>query len=307
MGLLNCGERRTQPLADKQLQSATASEQQQGHIKQRIATGFTRAASRYDQQAQVQRDIAREALALFAEDCASGAQAGGTLLDLGCGTGRETAMLRPFATRIYALDLSFGMLEYAQQQAPTANSNTLDTAANGDGGEVHKTVWVHGDFDQLPLLDNSVDRAFSSMALQWSGQPRRFFNELYRVLQPAGRAVLAIMAAGSLAELRQSWRALDRQPHINQLHSAELYRDWAGSAGFAVHLQQRSFTSLHPDVRSVMHSIKDVGAGVRTHTGANSPLTRAQLTRMQAVYIQQFGVNGKLPLTYQVGFLQLIK
>ena len=63
-------------------------------LKSRIAKQFSRAATRYDAAAQVQIDIANDALGLFVEICHNNnLTLPKRIIDIGCGTGRVTREL----------------------------------------------------------------------------------------------------------------------------------------------------------------------------------------------------------------------
>jgi SAM-dependent methyltransferase len=105
---------------------------------------------------------------------------GDILLDLGCGGGIDTILaahaVAPAGTAI-GLDMLPEMLEVA-----TANAAT---------GRVLNVEWRQGELEAIPLPDRSVDVAISNGVVNLSPRKSRVFAELFRVLRPGGRAVLA--------------------------------------------------------------------------------------------------------------------
>ena len=129
--------------------------------KSRIAKQFSRAATHYNSAADVQLDIAFDAKNLLPEFVHLG-------LDIGCGTGRISQHLAENCDSLIAMDLAFGMLNYAQQQ---------DVAS---ATSIH---WLQGDAEHLPLGDESVNLVFSSMALQWCPAQIQVMSEINRVMK----------------------------------------------------------------------------------------------------------------------------
>ncbi|MFT4789853.1 MAG: malonyl-CoA O-methyltransferase [Paraglaciecola sp.] len=262
---------------------ATTDEQQ---LKRRIARQFSRAAAHYDQVAQVQSDIAFDALAMLEQ----GYQ---RLLDIGCGTGRTSGQLQSRCTDLLAMDLAQGMLVHARSQATLRGQSPIH--------------WVGGDAERLPFATGSINGVYSSMVLQWCENVSMVCSEIYRVLPSDGHGVLAIMCQGSMHELQGSWQGIDSQRHVNRLHSGEHWQQGALAAGFKVKYLQKSYTTWHDNVRQLLGSIKQIGANVLTSTGNHAPINRQTFIELEAQYQGTYGVNGRLPLTYEVCFIQLRK
>jgi len=139
-----------------------------------------------------------ETLAPWVEALAAilGGQKGGTLLDVGAGTGR---FVRPMEARcgasVIGLDASPGMLHRAISKDPLG-------------------LWVLGDAQALPIRPSAVDGAFMVMVLQHLADGPAAIRELYRVVRPDGRAVAITSSWARLAEtpvgLFPGVRRLDR-------------------------------------------------------------------------------------------------
>ncbi|MFT4940051.1 MAG: malonyl-CoA O-methyltransferase [Paraglaciecola sp.] len=255
--------------------------------KERVARQFSRAANTYDQAAEVQVDIAFDAMQML-QGCYS------NLVDIGCGTGRVSQQLAARCDKLLAMDLAEGMLSYAAQKYSSCDNKSNIT-------------WLLADAENLPLRSNSADAVFSTMALQWCQNIEQVCQEVYRVLRPKGDAVLAILCEGSMQELQQCWRKIDSQRHVNQFFSQQSWRYAARQAGFTVNSHEQSYQTWHNNVRDLLGSIKAIGANVVTETGNHAPVSRQMLNDLQECYAQQYSCQGKLPLTYQVCFLQLSK
>lgn len=264
--------------------------QQNKALKQHIAEQFSASAACYDEKAHIQGEIGKAAVALWKEHKVE------MLLDIGCGTGSLTATLSQHAQQVIGFDLSLGMLAFSRQR-------NAKLAENHEGS-FH---WLAGDADDLPFANNVADGIFSSMALQWSENIPACFNEIYRVARPGAKVLLGIMSQGSIAELQQSFAVIDDEPHTNQFYSQQYLFESAQNAGFKGKASTQIFQSWHESVLSVMHSIKDIGAGVVNHRTGVTPLTKSRLKRLQQQYQQQFSQEKGLPLSYHVTFLELTK
>jgi len=111
------------------------------------------------------------------------------VLDLGTGTGivALAAAARPnFAGRIVAVDLSEGMLCAAKQRAAQEDS----------GGRLD---FCRMDAEALALQSASFDVALSLFALLHFPNPLLALRELFHVLRPGGRLVLAVGSGPSWA------------------------------------------------------------------------------------------------------------
>jgi malonyl-CoA O-methyltransferase len=275
---------------------AVNTEQQ---LKSKIARQFSRAAARYDAAAQVQIDIANDALTMLAnEACFSEIKFPERILDIGCGTGRVTRRLANINSQqtphILAMDIALGMLQHAKQQVHNAKN-------------LHNISWLQGDAEFLPLSNNKADAVFSSMALQWCKNSRQVCSEIYRVLAPGASGVLAIMCKGSMHELDICWQKVDSTRHINQFTSAEIWAGEAKAAGLQVKLQQKNYMTWHSDLRALLGSIKQIGANVITNNIQQKAISRYTLSALEESYRQIFGCAEGLPLTYSVCFLTLSK
>jgi len=95
------------------------------------------------------------------------------LLDLGCGTGTLTLMLksRHTSSKVIGLDGDVKILDIAKKKSSSAH---LDIE------------WVYGHSTELPFEDSSVDHIFSSLMFHHltADDKRRTLKECYRVLKP---------------------------------------------------------------------------------------------------------------------------
>jgi len=103
--------------------------------------------------------------------------AGQHLLDLGCGTGRQSLRLAARGARVTALDQSHGMLEKAREK---------DSIGSVDFRE-------HNLEEPLPLGNGTFDGVVSFLVVEHIANLQHFFSEAARVLKPEGWAYVTAM------------------------------------------------------------------------------------------------------------------
>jgi trans-aconitate 2-methyltransferase len=175
-------------------------------------------ADRYDalplpHQGWGRRTIARLALA-----------GGETVLDAGCGTGRDAELLLQQlpAGRVIALDGSASMLARARKRLA------------GAGGRVDV---VHADLvGATPLRElvaGPVDAIMSVAAFHWVHDHPALFRGLADVLRPGGRFAADAGGAGNIASIRRAvGDVLGRRPLPWYFAEADETRERLGQAGF---------------------------------------------------------------------------
>ena len=253
--------------------------------KRAAAASFSRAASTYDQVAELQRQVGSNLLAGLPDDLQPH-----SLVDLGCGTGYFTRALNArFERPVLGLDIAEGMLCFARTKGP------------------EHAVWIAADAEALPLRDSSQDLLFSSLALQWCPDLGRALSEARRVLRPGGCMAFNTLVEGTLGELRGAWEQVDGYIHVNRfMPLAQLQAVLAG-AGFARwHCEVETHVLHYPQLSALTHELKALGAH-NLNAGRPGGLPgRARLRALTPAYENYRQVAG-LPATYQVAQIILYK
>jgi malonyl-CoA O-methyltransferase len=159
---------------------------------------------------------------------------------------------------------------------------------------------LRGDAERLPLQSASCDLLFSSLALQWCANFAAVLSEAGRVLRPGGVLAFSSLCVGTLQELRDSWQAVDGFVHVNRFRRFEDYQRLCGGSDLALlSLQTKPETLYYPDVRSLTHELKALGAH-NLNPGRPGGLTgRTRMLALLNAY-EQFRQPQGLPATYQV-------
>lgn len=244
--------------------------------KQRVAANFSRAATTYDSAAVLQKRVAARVMMGLPTDARPG-----YVLDLGSGTGSQTALLSGHFphSHVTGLDLAMGMLQFARSQCDSAS-------------------WCSGDIESLPFKSESFDLVFSSLAIQWCSF-ETVLEEIHRVLQPGGVFVFSSLASGTMVELEEAWQQVDRDVHINGFDSFEQQQRWLLESGFKQQsFRQQTETLYYPELFQMLRELKALGVNT-VHDGSSGLMSRGRLVRLQEVY-ESFRVDAGLPLSYQV-------
>ena len=125
-----------------------------------------------------------------------------TIVDLGCATGAGSRALSKQFRRahIISIDLSQQMLRQAQHSRSLLGRRSA----------------VQANAAALPLAAHSVDLVFANLLLPWISDLTTLFTEMGRVLRKDGLFVFSALGPDSLRELRQAWRGVSDDAHVNR-------------------------------------------------------------------------------------------
>lgn len=250
--------------------------------KRQARQAFSRAASRYDEVAVLQREIAGRLL----DRLAYIKHQPGVVLDVGAGTGDAThalASLYPEA-RVLALDFSLPMLQQARLREKAGISPDC----------------LCGDAERLPLADGSVELLFSNATLQWCNDLQGTFREFLRVLRPNGMLLFSTFGPDTLMELRASWAVADGGSHVSPFWDMHDIGDAMLQAGLAepvVDVDRLQLT--YDDVPALMRDLKTLGAHNVTRDRQRGLTGKGRLRTMVQAY-EKFRRDGRLPASYEV-------
>ena len=186
---------------------------------------------------------------------------GKAMVELGCGAGRMTRSFARRFERVYAFDVSTGMLSRAQSLLRESDN----------------IVWIQGNGSDLSGLANgSVDFVFSYLVLQHLPTERlvrRYVAEMLRVLKDDG-VFLFQFNSGRAPTMnwkgRLAWNLVDS---LWALGLNRVSRATASCLGFDAAMAGKSWrgASVHPT--SVRETVQAAGGAVREMTGENTAMT----------------------------------
>jgi malonyl-CoA O-methyltransferase len=239
--------------------------------KNAVKDGFSRVAANYDINAKLQETIRNKAM-IFAKDYLPKKAA---ILDVGCGTAEFALEHKNW--NIIGVDISYGMCVVARKK---------------------NTLVINADAMALPLKDECLDAVFSSLALQWLENPIIAIKEILRVLKPEGIAVITTFVHGTLRELEEAFSTVDSAKHISGfIEPSQLLLQVVHTNGLVLEVDERTHTEYYDNVKSLMRSIKNIGANNKLNSRRKGLMTPAQLAKLEKSYKME---NGKIKASWNV-------
>lgn len=252
--------------------------------KKAVKASFSKAAGHYDQFADLQREIGHQLFDLMPVNVKQSS----SILDLGCGTGYFSALLREMNIKasLTCFDLSPQMLQQTAQRKLTP------------------CQYVEGDIDAQPFTAGQFNLIFSNLVLQWSEQLSLSLQQTHHALKNDGNLCFSTLLDGSLFELQQAWKSIDSAVHVNHFLSKEQVLTAVKLAGYQ---QVKIFTETrikkYPDVISVLKALKGIGAN-HVHNRNNKQTSNRQLLNQLELGYQPFkNQDGDYNLSYQVCYI----
>ena len=150
------------------------------------------------------------------------------IVDVGCGAGASSALLRgryPGAEIVLA-DFAAAPLARARR-APSLAARLR--AAFGAARE----HFVCADMDALPLASGACGMLWSNLALAWAPDPAATLREWHRVLEVGGLLMFTSYGPDTLKELRAAFAGADDAPHVHPFVDMHDLGDALVASGFA--------------------------------------------------------------------------
>ena len=172
---------------------------------QRVQQEFTRQAETFDTYAPKADMRVEERF----HDALGGAA--GAVLDLACGPGVVTAAVAGIAKSVVAFDATPAMLEKARQRCARAG--------------LENVAFQQGDAASLPFESGHFDAVVTRLAIHHFETPANVLAELFRVLRPGGRLIIADVTVSENAVEAALQNAIEnlRDPsHVRMLPLTEM-------------------------------------------------------------------------------------
>jgi SAM-dependent methyltransferase len=223
---------------------------------QRTKNEFTRQAKQFASSPSI---TAADLTARFVDAVAAGPDT--TILDVACGPGIVTVGIAAKARAVVAFDLTPEMLEQARDRCGSAGLTNV--------------TFRQGSATTLPFPDNSFDGVVTRLSIHHFNAPRQVLGEMFRVLKPGGKFVIADVISSPDAaesELHNAIEMLRDPSHVRMLPVEELIA-MITDAGFCIERhttwdQPRKFeewASIVDDprriapLRTIVHRLAQVG------------------------------------------------
>ena len=234
--------------------------------KSLVAERFARAERTYDDNAVVQRRIARKLISLVPRRSATVGRA----LEIGCGTGMTTGML---VGEIPVADLEVWDL-HLPASLPSSIGSTRITGRECDA-----------ETEIRCLPDGSLDLIFSASTMQWFNSPGSFLRECLRVLRPGGHAVISTFGPETMREISgaPARRQYPDDAAIGQMLPAGCQKIHLSSEIHTIHFPTPADALRHVSLTGVNALSRNAGGATARSVMAAYPLAP----------------DGSAPLTYQ--------
>jgi len=251
-----------------------------------IRSSFDHAAERYDSVAFLQREVADrldDRLQYIKVEPE-------VILDIGSGTGYSAGKLRqryPKA-RIIELDIAPAMLMSSRKKQGWLSRLR------------RQHQYLCADAENLPLAKDSVDLVFSSLAFQWCKNHEALFNEVRRVLKPAGLLMFSSLGPDTLKELRQSWAVVDNTDHVVQFDDMhDLGDEMMRARMMGPVMDMEHLVLTYSGVKELMRDLKVLGSRNAMHSRNRGLTGKQKMTGMIQAY-ETMRRDNVIPATYEV-------
>lgn len=209
------------------------------------------------------------------------------ILEVGCGTGHNAALLKkrwPRA-RVIALDSALPMLRQAKAQA----------------GWWKPFQRVAGDAAQLPLADASVDLLVSNLCLPFVNDLADTLAGFRRVLKPDGLLLCSTYGSETLGELDYAFAQADNAPHVHPFVPIASFGDALMRAGFRDPVIDRDvFTLTYPDLPALMAELRALGYANARGDRRRTLTGRGRFAAATRAYEALRQADGRLPSSWEV-------
>ncbi|MDE6394317.1 MAG: methyltransferase domain-containing protein, partial [Duncaniella sp.] len=234
----------------------------------------------YDDNADVQMRVAAAIINKVAEHVTPPV---GTMLEVGCGTGRPTRLalesFKPRKAILWDLHISPQIEELSRRRYP-------DTVTHGCDAEVEIRL----------LADNSVDLLLSASTVQWFNSLRAFLEQVRRVLTRGGMAAISTYGSDTMREVHEATGTECRFPSL-----ASIRRMIPDGLDLVVACEEH-ITDLYDSPLGVLRHLSRTGVnGLRPSSEGD---TAAGLELLRAYPVD---TQGHAPLTYHPIYIILRK
>lgn len=241
-----------------------------------IKRNFARYAASYDDYCSVQNSVGAKLIA----GCDS--QNFAKILDVGCGTGNYTGLLRdrfPDAF-IKAVDISQEMTELADRKLSGKKIDFVVTDAERD------------------VCGQVFDLVTSNVCFQWFDDLEKAVGNLTAALESDGVILFSIFGPLTFCELGESLSKLyEKEAAISSAAFAgkekieKILEKYFDAFSIKEELLKQSYDSLLELLNTIKYT-GTRGAGINGHR-----LSRAKITRLEKIYKESF---GQMAATYQI-------
>ncbi|WDI78474.1 malonyl-ACP O-methyltransferase BioC [Candidatus Purcelliella pentastirinorum] len=222
-----------------------------------ISKAFDKAAQNYNNNSKLQKYIGN----LLMKNIKMKSNI--SILDAGCGTGWFSKKWKYYNNKVTAIDISYNMLKQARNYASANN-------------------YLLGDIESLPFLNKTFDISWSNLVLQWCNKFNNAINELCRVTKCGGTILFSIIEKGSLKEMLQSFKTINKKNCINNFLSINEIKNICNKQN--IKLYNKEITLIFPKMMDAIKSIKKIGANYSYNRNNKDVFTKNKLIILKKIW-----------------------
>ncbi len=221
---------------------------------------------------------------------------------------RLSAVLRQFDI---AVDLGTPTNAVRRAIAASGKVGTI-VAAFPDATHLDNSfLHIAADEEALPFADGSLDLVVSGLALQFVNDLPGVLIQIRRALKPDGLLLAALIGGESLSELRDAFAAAESDveggisPRVAPFADVRELGALLQRAGFALPVvDSERLVVRYDSALALMHDLRRMAATNVLSERRRSPLRRATLERVGAIYAERFAdSDGRIRATFEIVWL----
>jgi len=244
--------------------------------KSRVAASFLASSETYEEHAVVQKAVSLHLLSLLENLLPTTPKTFPEVLEIGCCTGFLTEKL----VRRFSIETIF--LNDLVSDFCLISASRIDSMAT-------KAEILAGDIEGC-LIPCNLNLVISSSTLQWMTDLPLLLERIFQALSPQGVCAFSIFGPGTMKEIAQlTGRCLEYRSMLD-------ISGMVGGKFTILAAEQEQHVLYFPSVRGVLRHIKDTGV---SGVSQKERWTNARLRQFEREYVQQFGSDAGLPVTYE--------
>jgi SAM-dependent methyltransferase len=220
---------------------------------------------------------------------------------------RLSAVLRQFDI---AVDLGTPTDAVRRAIAAIGKTGTI-VAAFPDRSHGHSALHIASDEEALPFADGSLDLVVSGLALQFVNDLPGALIQIRRALKPDGLLLAALIGGESLSELRTAFAAAESEveggisPRVAPFADVRELGALLQRAGFALPVvDSERLVVRYDSALALMRDLRRMGATNVLSERQHTPLKRATLERLEAIYSERFAdPDGRIRASFEIIWL----
>ncbi len=175
----------------------------------------------------------------------------------------------------------------------------------------HSKFHITADEEALPFADGSLDLVVSGLALQFVNDLPGTLIQIRRALKPDGLLLAALIGGESLGELRAAFAAAESEveggisPRVAPFADVREFGALLQRAGFALPVvDSERLVVRYDSALALMRDLRRMGATNVLSERRRTPLKRATLERLQAIYAERFAdADGRIRANFEIVWL----